>query len=151
MSEEAALYPSLPGYTEAMRAQSQAMVKQLMDIINGFENVTTDILLNALDPTAELSDYYCPKDTHKLVESRYLVATSFRGKPRVELGYARGGNPFYAAIVHERLDMRHAEPTCAKFLQRALQEDLGNIQDRIASGYRGAMASVAKKSGRGKK
>lgn len=128
-------YPSEAGYVEAMRAQSKAMTDALLGILKDLEEVSIPIMLDALAPTKALAEYYTPKDTHALVNSAYLVENSFRGKPRVELGFARGGHPHYAAYVHENLAMGHAEPTSAKFLERAMKEDMDNIRARIYEGY----------------
>jgi hypothetical protein len=130
------LYPSEPGYFAMMQATSKALVAELNSIIDQFEDVAPDIMLDALEPTMKLADYYCPKDTYATVNSRYLEVTSRKGSaPRVEAGYAKGGKPFYAALVHERTWVPHREPTRSKWLQAAMMEDLSNIFDRVAGSY----------------
>lgn len=89
----------------------------------------------ALEPTLELSAYYCPKDTEALVNSRYLATESYRGGARCEIGYAKGGEPHYAIYVHE-IPATHEPPTCDKFLQRAIDEDYFNILTRISHNVR---------------
>lgn len=121
-----------------VRQANEAMRKIMADlqyIIDETENTTPEIMKQALEPTLELSAKYCPKDTNRLVNSRYLEVTSFRGKPAVEMGYAKGGNPDYAAYVHEMVQIPHKDPTQAKFLERAVNEDIGNIIDRVVLGY----------------
>lgn len=133
-------YPSEPGYRRSMIAQSRAITDQLIKIINAFEDVSEDIMIEALEPTMERARYYTPKDTHALVESAYLEKNSFRGKPRVEIGFAKGGEPDYAAYVHEVLEFKHAAPTQAKFLERAVMEDLDGIYKRMGVAYRRFMS-----------
>lgn len=124
-----------PDYVDAIKEQCNDLTGLIRSICNQIENVTPDICLNALAPTMELAVYYCPVDTGVLRESAYLENISFRGKPRVECGFARGGNPHYAVIVHEDLEHFHNPPTTAKFLERAVNEDLRNIETRIIGAY----------------
>lgn len=130
-------YPSEPGYVQQMNAQVKALTDELLSIIDQFEEVTEDIMLEVLEPTFEKAKYYTPVDTRELVESAYLEKASFRGKPRVEMGFARGGFPRYAVYVHEIPEYRHEAPTRYKFLEQALKEDLSSILARLASSYRG--------------
>ena len=93
-------------------------------------------MLEAMVPIKRKADYYTPVDTGALLESGYLEINSFRGNPRVEIGFGRGGKPFYTVYVHEILEYRHAEPTQAKFLERAVYEDLGGLRTRLVQAYR---------------
>lgn len=136
------MYPSEPGYIAQMQAQSRAMTDALLEICNGFENVSNDVMMDALEPTFELAGKYTPKDTLRLFKSEYLEVNAFRGKPRVELGFARGGDPPYAMYVHEMVDIEHKAPTRSKFLQAAMMEDLGNIYKRLGEGYRAFMVGL---------
>lgn len=109
--------------------------KELANDLNAYFKQLTDFLpedlAEALEPTLDLSKEYCPVDTGKLVGSAYLAKESFRGGARVEIGYARNGDPDYAVIVHEQVHVGHAPPTSAKFLQRAIDEDYYNILQRV--------------------
>lgn len=116
--------PSEPGYAEQMARVVRALEDEITSIIRQFEDVTPEIMLEVLRPTYDKTQVYVPKDTKELAESGYLEITSFRGKPRVELGYAKGGKPRYAMYVHEILDYHHAAPTQAKFVERPMHEDL---------------------------
>lgn len=130
--------PAFASETEYVRLANQAMKSIMADlqyIIDETEGTTPEIMKEALEPTLELSAKYCPKDTGALVNSRYLEVTSFRGKPTVEMGYAKGGKPSYAAYVHEMVQIPHKAPTQAKFLERAVNEDIGNVIDRVVQGY----------------
>jgi hypothetical protein len=130
--------PAYASESTYVRMANEAMKKIKADleyIINETENVTPEIMLEALKPTFEKSKEYCPVDTGDLRGSGYLEITSFRGQPTVEMGYGKGGHPHYTAYVHENLEMRHEPPTQAKWLERAVNEDIGNIIDRVAEGY----------------
>ncbi len=124
------------GYQASATQSWAGIMANYRRFVKHVEEVTPGILLAALEPTFEKSQEYCPKDSGALVNSGYLVVESFRGKPRVAMGYGRGGNPTYAAAVHENLEWRHKEPTRAKWLQVALEEDDSAIRGRIVDGLR---------------
>ena len=126
------MYPSQARYAEAINAQMASVTKELNSIIDQFEDMTPEIMLEALEPTFEKSKRYCPKDTEELVASAYLEITEFRGKPRVEMGYAKHGHPFYAAYVHEIPTYEHDPPTRYKFLEAALKEDADRYARELA-------------------
>lgn len=134
-----ALYPDEAGYVTNMRQQSRAITDNLIALLDQAKEITPDIMLETLQPTFQRSQEYVPVDTGKLKGSGYLEVTEFRGKPRVEMGYAKGGDPFYAVRVHEDLEFRHDPPTQAKFLERAVNEDSGNYVSRLISLYREAV------------
>src|SRR3954471_14983203 len=97
------LFPSEPGYTAQMRSSSKSVIDALLNVLEQFEDVSNEIMIEALHPTMELAVYYTPVDTGELVESAYLEEAEFRGKPRIEIGFGRGGVPHYAVIVHENM------------------------------------------------
>lgn len=129
-------FPSEPDYIVFMRESAKAMTDAMLDVLDQFEDVSEDIMLEVLEPTFEKAKYYTPKDTMELVESAYLEKASFRGKPRVEMGFAKGGKPVYAVYVHEILEYKHEEPTQAKFLEYALYESLDDIYVQLGASYR---------------
>lgn len=118
------------------KASMAGVIRNYQKVVNNLEGVTPEVLYEALEPTFAKSQVYCPKDTGKLVKSGYLEIVSFRGKPRVEMGYGKNGEPDYAAAVHENLEWRHKSPTRAKWLQAALGEDRIAIQNRIIAGLK---------------
>lgn len=129
-------------FTRSTRAAMSQIEDNLSRFIDHIKNVSSDILLEAFRPTFEKSQLYTPKDTGALVESGYLdVRQSARGAV-LEIGYGKGGQPHYAAFVHERTDIPHAAPTRAKFLQSAIEEDADDIQQRIIEGYKRASGVV---------
>lgn len=134
-------YPSEAGYVEQVNAGMQKIQKDLLYILEQTEGATPDIMWEALHPTFEKSQEYCPKDTHALVDSGYLEVVQFRGNPKVEMGYGKGGLPDYAAYVHEMVEIPHKAPTRAKFLESAINEDMFDIIERISTGYRRFMGN----------
>lgn len=128
-------FPSEPGYIEFMRESAQEMMNALLSVLDQFEDVSPDVMLEALEPVQKRAEYLCPKDTHELVESSYLKVAKFRGQQRVEIGFGLAGKPNYAIYVHEILDYKHEEPTQAKFLETAVMEDLDGVYTRLAAGY----------------
>jgi hypothetical protein len=91
------------------------------------EGVTAAAVVEALEPTKDKAVSYTPVKTGALAASVYLEEMQFRKGARAELGFAKGGDPEYAIIVHE-MDYSHAAPTSKKFLQRALEEMGGTVQ-----------------------
>jgi hypothetical protein len=73
--------------------------------------------VEALEPTFDKSQELVPVLTGALKRSGFLGVGESRGKKVAEIGYGRGGVPFYAARVHEDLDVYHKPPTQAKFLE----------------------------------
>lgn len=134
----APMWPSEPGYVAQMRRQSRELTDTLLDIFNQFEDASEDIMLEALEPTFDKALMYTPVLTGALKESGYLEKNPFRGKPRVEMGFARGGKPTYAVYVHE-IPYNHAEPTRYKFLEQAMKEDLSDIYYRLGALYKAFM------------
>lgn len=121
------------GNTMSARAGMNDVLKEYARFVKHVQEQTPAVLVEALEPTFALSKKYVPKDTGALEESGYLVQTTFRGKPVVEVGYGSGGVPDYAATVHENLVYKHAAPTKAKFLEHALTEDFDNVKARVVN------------------
>lgn len=137
---------SIPNTASQTEAEFTAAVnRQLGDLVDNFkafvahmQDVSADVLYDALEPTFRKSQRYAPVKTKALVNSGYLEKRQFRGESVVEIGYGKGGEPHYAPYVHERLDLQHKSPTKAKFLQAALEEDANSIQSRIVRGMKEA-------------
>lgn len=130
------MYASEPDFVQQMNAQVKALKDDLEYIMEQFENVTPEIAKESLEPTLALAKTYTPHKTGALRDSGYVEIVGFRGQPRVEIGFAKGGNPRYAVLVHEMVEVPHAAPTRSKFLEAAVNEDVDNIIDRVADGYR---------------
>jgi hypothetical protein len=132
-------YPWEPGYVASIKGQMKSLEDIIKALVTQVGDATPEIVMKALEPTFEKAKKYCPKDTHALADSAYLENVGFRGQPRVEMGFARGGIPYYGVIVHENLEFHHQAPTQAKFLERAVNEDIPDIAIRIADGYKDFM------------
>lgn len=130
------LSTSVQSDTLSARAGMAQIIRNYRKFVQNVEEAVPDILYEALIPTFEKSQEYCPKDTGALRESGYLEITEFRRRPRVEIGYGLGGEPEYTAKVHENMEYKHKAPTRAKWLQIALEEDAEAIQMRIIKAMR---------------
>jgi len=95
-----------------------------------------EIMVYALKPTFDLSQKYVPKKTHALQNSGYIEITDVGNRPRVEVGYGKGGVPPYAAIVHEKIEYKHQHPTRSKFLQAAMEQTVGEVRNRLIDGFK---------------
>lgn len=125
-------------FTTSVKEQMQGIIDEYNSFIDYVDGVTPDIILEALKPTGELAQEYCPFRTGILRSSYYLEKQQRKGFSEVEIGFAKGGFPDYAVFVHENLEAKHEEPTRAKFLQSALEEDWPNVYDRIIQGIKEA-------------
>lgn len=100
-------------------------------VIDRIETITPDALVHGLLPTYRKSLRLVPKDTMKLHDSAYIQTGITQGRPTAEIGFAKGGDPDYAVIVHEVVDVHHDAPTQAKYLEAALAEHGNNIPRRV--------------------
>ena len=128
--------PYEAGYVTSIRNQFKAITKNMEALIAGMEEQATDVIYEALEPTFQLSQKYVPVDTQTLKDSGFLEKDESGKYPRVQIGYSKAGKVPYAALVHEKVELRHAAPTRAKFLLTALEEQEGEIQDRIVKGFK---------------
>ena len=119
------------GATRNVRAQMKQLNQELTRIINSIDGVTPAAIEYGLQPIFDKSQLYVPVDTGDLQLSGFLRAEKTSSGARGIIGYAAKGKPFYAAIVHERLDVQHKSPTRAKYLQEAVQEELHQVRPRI--------------------
>lgn len=129
-------------YMSNIRKQMKTITDNYAKFVNELGDIGAEILLEALQPTFDLSQKYVPRDTGALADSGFLKKDTVSKFPRVVLGYGTGGAPHYAILVHELLHLKHASPTRAKFLLSALEEDAGNIQKRIVQGYQQATGAT---------
>ena len=131
------LDPVSANYTRQMRTQMKGIEANLKEVLNAIEEHSVGALDRILRPTFELSQKYVPVDTGDLKASGFLeVSTSSAGRVNATIGYGKGGRPPYTVFVHEMTEVHHTPPTRSKFLQAAIEEDLDDIQGRIAEEYR---------------
>ncbi len=123
-------------YTQSARQSMAAIINRVNAIFEGTKARLPGVLEDALAPTFELSQNYCPVKTGALKESGSLTSGVKNNKAFASISYGAGGKVHYAAIVHERTDMRHNFPTRSKYLQAALEEDLEGIRDRVVNSLR---------------
>lgn len=114
---------------KSMRNIERRLERALRDV----RNATPDALLHALKPVFDTSQQLVPVKTGRLKESGFMEAERTSQGARATIGYAADGDPFYATIVHERLDVQHASPTQAKFLEEAFNRHEDKIAPRVAS------------------
>ncbi len=127
--------PSQSGYIRHMRAQFKELEDDFGDFIKHIQGITPDAVAAALKPIFDLSQKYVPVDTSKLKNSGFiLVKETSKGASGV-VGYAAGGVPDYALIVHENLDFSHKAPTQARFLARAIEELFFTVQKALVADY----------------
>lgn len=129
------LDPSSAQYTRQIREQVKEIEDALSEFADAVEEQSPEIVENALRPTFEKSQKYTPVSSGKLRRSGFLEVSTSGKKTTATIGYGKGGRPNYTVFVHERTDLKHKEPTRAKFLQAALEEDFHQIQKRLVDGF----------------
>jgi hypothetical protein len=119
-------------------SQLAGVERNLELFLGAIKGLTPQVLLEILDPVLEQSRTYCPVKTGTLRNSGYLevMQEGTGGVISAEVGYGRGGFPSYTIFVHEDMEKYHVPPTQAKFLQRAIDEILPNIEEQILRKYK---------------
>jgi hypothetical protein len=140
-------YPSEPGYVAGINAQLKDLQDIFQSIIDQVEHVTPEIMLTAVMPTFQKSQIYCPFATGALRRSGFAEVVATGNQPRVEVGYAKGGNPPYAVFVHEMTSHYRRPPTRSKFLQAAMLEDIPAIRERLLADYKTFMGGESGETG----
>jgi len=107
---------------KGMREVAAGIAAKIDGVVNQVVGATPQAITEALQPIYDLSQQYVPVDTHALEESAFIETRQGVAGPKVVIGYAKSGHPWYAAYVHENLEMRHREGKYAKFLERATNE-----------------------------
>jgi len=134
-----------------IRSQFAVIEKNFKSFLTEVEDLSVDATIEALEPTFQLSQVYVPVKTGKLKASGYLRKVGIGKNARAAIGYGLHNSPHYALIVHERTDIPHRDPTQAKFLERAIDEDSQNILPRVAHIMQRKMRTRnGSKSGKGK-
>lgn len=126
-----AAQPSEAGYIRSIHEQMKAIEQNLLALINRIENVTPEALEFGLLPVFERSQELVPVDTGRLKASGFIETRQEAQGTSAVVGYGRFGIPAYAGFVHEMLDIPHAPPTQAKFLETAINEKMGDFERRV--------------------
>ncbi len=127
-----ATLPSEAGYVRSIRAQMEMLRKNMEKVVEHVELVTAESIEFGLKPIFEESQRLVPVDTGRLKRSGFIVVRRVAGGSQAAIGYGKFGRPFYTAFVHENLNVRHAQPTQAKFLEAAVQKKLADFGRRVA-------------------
>lgn len=113
---------SLTGVSTTLKAIGKAKKEKAIKVDEGLEKCAHVIL--------KKSQYYCPVATGKLKASGKVETNGKSGMgARSSVVY---DDP-KAVFVHERIELKHASPTSAKFLEKAVRETrgtCGNIMKR---------------------
>jgi hypothetical protein len=118
--------------TRNARAEFAEIFRHFNEIVRNLQGITPSALREALEPAYDKSQVYVPRDRGFLANSgRLEVEWAGKNRCRAQITY---GNPtvWYAAIVHERLDLNHDAPTSAKFLSRAMEEHMEDFRTIVA-------------------
>lgn len=123
--------------------------KNILKIKRGMLKQAGEILEDAAEEVAQLSDSYVPVETGTLKSSRAIEGVYMRRgqglygdtEPLVRISYGGSNDQYnplrrrmasaYAVPVHERLDVFHPVGQ-AKFLERAVSESHGLFMDRVS-------------------
>lgn len=119
-------------FSRDTRESMSRILSNYAQLIRNVRNVLPDVLEEALRSTFNKSLMYCPVDTGLLVKSGRLISgRGSNGRAFARISYGNEGAIHYASIVHERTDLHHDAPTRAKYLQSAMEEDLGEFKSRL--------------------
>ena len=101
----------------------QKVLGQLRRYGQGFYDGAAAAQVDAAEEVLVRAKYYCPKDTHALVNSGRVVSEVREQRLAVaQIRFGDGAPEAYAVIQHERLDYKHDPPEQAKYLQRAVDD-----------------------------
>lgn len=120
------------GYIRSIRKQMDAIIQNVKKAVQHIEDTTPEALVFGIQPVFDRSQELVPVDTGALKASGFIETRETASGVEVFVGYGRFGRPFYAGFVHERLDLRHAPPTQAKFLEAAINEKIDDFSRRVA-------------------
>lgn len=109
------------------KAQAAQVISNLEEVLRSVDGATPEAIEAGLRLIFNKSQVYVPVESGALKESGYVDVVSGFFRHKGEVGYARNGQPNYAIMVHELVENQHQPPTSAKFLQRAVQEELNKV------------------------
>jgi len=114
-----------------MRLQMDHIANRLNAEIEGIKKATVEGMAFALEPIMARSQELVPEDSGKLKRSAFIEIIPSVAGPVAIIGYARHGQPHYAAFVHEMIHIPHAKGKSAKFLEIAVNEKIGVFRRRL--------------------
>ncbi len=127
--------PSEQGYIKSIRDQMTVIRQNLLKVVNHIDNITPEAIRFGLKPIFDESQRLVPVDTGDLKASGFVEVRKTSTGATAAIGYARHGRPNNAGFVQERLDLRHAELTQAKFLEAAVNTRINDFRRRIVLFY----------------
>jgi kynureninase len=110
------------GVTETLRGMRKMAAGDAVNIADGLDQIAHMFAVRA--------DYYCPKKTKALVNSRAIISEGVGFGARTQLSYGGPSAP-YAVWVHEDYEAHHDAPTCAGWVTRAVRELRGPATARM--------------------
>lgn len=134
-----AMEPHEAGYVSNITTQMVNIRTNLKKIVDGIHGATPAAIKHGLQPIFDTSQVLVPVKTGKLKRSGFLEAHQTMRGASGSVGYAKSGNPHYAALVHERTEFYHAPPTQAKFLEEAVKRELSKVEPRIHGYMKGLL------------
>ncbi len=127
--------PAQSGYVSYMRNQFKELEEDFGHFVSGINSVAPQAVGVALNRIFERSQTYVPVRKGDLKKSGFVEVTQNSKGVTGRVGYAKGGTPTYALIVHENLETFHFPPTQAKFLERAVDELFFTVQSDLVKTY----------------
>lgn len=109
------------------KAQAAQVISNLQEVIRSVDGATPEAIEAGLRLIFNKSQEYVPVLSGELKESGYVEVVPGFFRHKGEVGYARNGRPDYAIIVHELVENQHEAPTSAKYLQKAVEEELDKV------------------------
>jgi hypothetical protein len=127
--------PSEASYIQSIREQMRVIKENMEAVVAHLEKVTPEAIRFGLEPVFEESQRLVPVDTGRLKRSGFIETRKVAHGTVAAVGYGRFGSPNYAGFVHERVDIPHAPPTQAKYLEQAVQTKIGDFRRRVELFY----------------
>ena len=127
---------------EGLAAAQAGLASLPITISQGFKTALRDWAEDVLARSQQL----VPVNTGRLKSSGQVIGPEMKdGAWQVHIGYGDRKTAFYAAIVHERLDVRHPRGQ-AKFLEQPLIEKLKTLDSALAGVIEAALGKVGVKA-----
>ena len=106
--------------------------KEFIRWCNHVQRQMPDVLVDGLNIIFIASQELVPQKTGALKRSGYVTNSRMGTRAYAEIGYAKGGHPTYALVVHEDLTKFHEPPTQAKYLEDAIYREWDDFKEFIA-------------------
>lgn len=128
---EATQHPTTVNITRDLREQFKVIEDNLARVINTIKEATPEALDFALEPIFLQASEWVPIDKGPLSESLVLETSQTSAGAFGGIGFGIGESASYAVIVHEDMNVFHAPPTKAKFLEDAINKHEKDVLPRL--------------------